>query len=309
MSLQSIVNSGVNQVSKVLGYAENAKKALNQQIKPDKPANNSKGGLATTSTNSNAIDRSPNAAYSINFFSQLYNGESIAVTAYLPERVNMSVTSEYGTPFMNLAPANLMGEVGGGALAGIMGTTGMIQAMSIKVWQSSQGLTLQVPLVFMSDTDPKENLINIMNLYKLSVPSSPGGPFGLLRAPGPNYAGLDKLKKIGASLGRELGDLVTGQEQNNFTQDVVNVLKEGIQNQISVTIGTYLKFDSVVVDNVDVDFESIISAPQYGGRPWKAEVNVQFSTLMTPSLEDMYNIFMLDNPRARADGNTSQPAT
>lgn len=261
-------------------------------------------GIQRDSTQVSSVNTAMNGLYTVQIFSTLSNGELVSVLAYLPERVNVSIGSEYQTPFANLTPAGLGEGLGAGVLTGVFGIAGLNQAMTMRVWQSSTGMTVSLPLVFVSDTDPRENFQNIMNLYKLNVPQAPNGKLGQLLPPGPNFDGWEKLKKISGAAGREVASLVTGGD-NNFTKEIGDILGEGLKGEISVAIGQYLFFDSVTFDSVDVDFESILAGGEFGGRPWKAEVTVQFTTLFNPSLEDLYKMFRMDNPNAKADGSSA----
>lgn len=289
----------------VFGSVGNAVKSVQKVL--DKQINNDSQAVSSgMSTSSKQIARpadSPSNAYRVQFIS---NDLDVTVVGFLPENINVSLNSSYGTPFEQLNVANLAGGAIGGelgqAIASIGGMTGMLQAMTIQVWQGSSGLDMSIPLVLTANDDPSEITQAIMNLYKLSAPSAPGGLFSLMVPPGPSFKALDKLKAIAASAGREVAEAVTGGAggENNFIEDVKNTLAEGMRNQISVTIGNYLYFPSVVVKGIDTNFTNYLSPDASGNRPWKAEVTVQFSTLWNPSVEDMHTIFKMPLPPPKA---------
>lgn len=258
------------------------------------------GGASKDSSQSINKGAANSTAYMIKIASNSYFGKPVDINAYLPENLNIQIGSEFSQPFLALAPAQLAEGIGLGGISGMLGTSGTIQAMTMKVWQGSQGFSFSLPMTFINDESPTENMKQIMQLLQLCTPSSPDGPFSLMLAPGPNFGGLDKLKRIASAVGQAAVDAIGGKDGalDNASATIGSVLKEGMTNIITVSIGDYLYFDSVVVENVDLDFQHILGGQQHMGRPWKADVTVTFSTLMNPSIEDLYRIFQIDAPKA-----------
>lgn len=284
-------------------YYKGATKALDKAITTPNP------GASTSSKNIANPKQSKGLAYIITFTGADFNGgKGLTISAYLPENINLSVNAAYGTPFEALQPAKLIGETLGGemgqAVASISGASMMIQAATIQVWQSSSGIEMSIPLIITDDKDPRNITRTIMKLYQLMSPSAEN-LFSLMTPPGPTFESLDKLKQIATSLGREVGDLVTGQDKNSFVEDVKNVLKQGLKNQIRVRIGNYLEFPSVIIKGVDTNFTNYLSGAEFDNRPWRADVTVNFATLWNPSIQDMVKIFKAEGIDLTDNGSTA----
>lgn len=296
MSLSGLgakILNGVNTVKSASVNTLTASNLLSAANQQSTNSGNSGGGGSVTSTAS-IMDQ--NNIYAVQFLSNDYRGQKIAVVGYLPENFNVQIGSEYSQPFMELAPSSLAQGAGLGIVSGVLGASGSIQAMSVKVWQGSQGLTMSVPMTFVAETDPQENTDKIMQLLSLCTPSAPEGVFGPLLPPGPNYGGLDKLQKLGSIAADAVKTAISDSVEVAAKQagdKAAAVIREGMKNVISVELGTYMFFESVVVDNVDVDFQNLLAPASMGGRPWKVDATVQFSTLWNPSIEDLRKIFRL----------------
>jgi hypothetical protein len=196
------------------------------------------------------------------------NEMRIMVSAYLPDSFSLGVTSEYDTPFAQGI------ETGIGAIDSIMksplaraatGSNFITQWMTAQVWSGSAPIAIQLPLVFIADTDPqKEVLKPIKDLMKLAMPSSGIGAIGdakgFLQSPGPRVK-IDK-------------------ETQSISFDV--------RNPISIQIGKFLRFPSVVIENISQTYNTVFDSR---GLPVRASVEITFKTFVTPTSEDIEKMF------------------
>ena len=67
-------------------------------------------------------------------------------------------------------------------------------------------------------------------------------------------------------------------------------IRDTLTNQISISIGSYLYFPSVVITNVQCEFQNQIGP---GGWPMQAQVTIQFKPLFLPTDADLITMFGL----------------
>lgn len=226
----------------------------------------------------------------------------IIVEAPMPGEFMFDSQANYEAPFAQ-------GLFGNGALASLARLGGLAltsQALTAQIWQGSNDTQLSVELEFQAESDPlKEVRDPILSLLKLATPSmSPGT--GMIRSPGP---------QLDTELAGKLWEDVKAQTTNSFTsafsdpsktttngatQSTANpqtnkglgqgqAWKDKIRNVISIQIGNYAFFDTVVITNVQKTYTSQIDT--FTGWPQHARVNVQFKPLFLLLQDDLDNIF------------------
>ena len=286
--------------------------------------------------------------------------DPIWVTAWLPEQVSLDISATYQRAF---------GEgllSGGGVVNNSMkafGFSGVSREMSFKVWESTQGITMQVPLIFsLDDTRPagdsdRDLHAAILKLQKLVAPSqtqTDGKKNLFLTPPGATYR-VKRSESETTGTVTQTGDapnnaLVAPQtsvdtaqteDTGSFGGDLVNVLTstfdvlsggvkalatgKGIAGTInaigqelqslidndlelltwtSVYIGNFLYFKEVVIDSVSTAYDMRLDAD---GRPIRATVNVQFTTLFDVTVQDLNAIYKI--PSATQTTANKSPTT
>ena len=202
--------------------------------------------------------------------------KDLAIHAYMPENFTSSISSDYDAPFtesiVNQLTSRLPGAFGGAALAATkvagFGTT--TQALSMQVWQGAAPMDFSIPVQFLYDTDTEEDIIKPMKaLMGLALPNQLRGSKGLiLESPGPSIS--------------------EGEGGGSFGGFIENDLLR-TKNDILLAIGTFMHFPSVVVTNVDSDWE--IKLDRKSHKPIALNATVAFRTFLTPTVDDLDTIF------------------
>jgi hypothetical protein len=241
-------------------------------------------------------------------------GQGIIVEAPMPETLTFDVQSAYATA---LPQGLTSGPVATGAA--MLGLRLAVPALTAQLWQGSSEIQLTLALEFHTENDPVADVqIPILNLNRLVMPSVSSAT-GLLQSPGPviDYTQLGTIaKNAGQQLGNTVSNIKNKQvtpvpaSMNNTsisTNDAANnsqtapalqnptlgtsqYWKTKIANQISIRIGNYMYFDSVVITNVQQTFMSSIDA--ITGLPHHATINVTFKPLFMITQEDLNGIFI-----------------
>lgn len=220
------------------------------------------------------------------------------ISAYLPENFQFAFSSAYDQPFsqgfIQNSPLQGLSKMMGGSL-----TT---QAMTAQVWQGTPSPEFSLSLVFMAENDPIEEVVRpISRLSKMALPGVINGLGGMLTPPGPRISITDVAKAAtnasGASGSTDNKDLAAN---TDFTQ---RVLQAGTQklaglsktlktptNNISLRIGRFLYFPSVVISSVSQTYDTMFDTR---GKPLKATVDVTFTTFFVPTKDDVDEIFGL----------------
>lgn len=238
------------------------------------------------------------------------------VTAPLPETTAFDSSSEYAPPFAQ-------GVFNDGAIAQTLSSLGMrvtTQAMTAQLWQGSSESEIMLELDFQTETDPDKDVRQpILTLLKLAT-ASVDAATGLLKSPGPRIS-LEDVGRIVSNAGEQLlnsgkqvlgaagsvsGSINTNKGLNGPTANlnsnnkangqlpVENGLggsqywKSIVRNQISVQIGLYSFFDSVVILNTQVTYSNQIDA--LTGLPLHAKVSVRFKPLFLVTQDDLDKI-------------------
>lgn len=253
---------------------------------------------------------------------------SIIVEAPMPESFMFDTTASY-------APMLPQGMTGGGAVAALaaFGIRLAVPALTAQLWQGSSEIQLQLAMEFHTETDPVADVQTpIMNLNRLTMPSISSST-GMLQSPGPviNFSQLATIGKnaltsitnttatiantvggtsnptpsslTNSSLSTNSGSNTPTTQSNTLNPQLGTSAywKTQISNQISIRIGNYLYFDSVVITNVQQTFMSNIDA--ITGLPHHATVNITFKPLFMLTVEDLASVFISNS----APGQSAAP--
>lgn len=241
--------------------------------------------------------------------------QNMLIEAWLPEQVTTDVTAEYEAPYaqgLNQAFPSL------GALARFLGVNLTTQALTAQVWQGGSFITIQLPLIFQAETSAALDVMDpIKKLYKLVMPSDPVGG-GLLRAPGPRmdlkklasngleavsqtvsggFSALTEpsvaqgdMKDTGSTVASTLNRWVDkgANVADNTAKTVSSAIVNSVVNNISLYIGQFLYFPSVVITDVSPAYDVILANDK---NPIRATVNVNFKTFYIPTDRDLDSMF------------------
>ena len=246
----------------------------------------------------------------------VYEGETgVIVEAWMPETLAMDVNATYEAPFaqgLNQVNESL------GAIARFLGVNLTTQALTAQIWQGGAFIEFSLPLIFQADSSAAYDVMEpIKKLFSLTMPKDPEGG-GLLEAPGPRID-FNKL----ASNARENGGQVLNQllstttssisnpgqmldsakeavsNPTGFTQKTLNTANEGakavsksivasVKNNISLYLGQFLYFPSVVITDVNPTYDVVLSRDK---NPMRATVNINFRTFYMPTDRDISIMF------------------
>lgn len=237
--------------------------------------------------------------------------QKIYISAWLPETVGVDVSANYEAPY-----AQGLGAVDSkfGALAQFIGMNLTTQALTAQIWQGGSFINFQLPFIFQAESSAEEEVMKpIKDLLRLAMPKDPSGG-GILEAPGP-HVNIKKLAAVGGEEAKQglseltgyLGSLSkmidTGKQikanplgsasalkdaANNVARKVSTALVNSIVNNISLVIGQFLFFPSVVITDVSPTFDVVLSPT---GTPMRATVNVGFRTFYIPTDKDIEVMF------------------
>lgn len=257
-------------------------------------------------------------------------GETVSVTAFLDGGGGLSLGSkaEYDAPFKQ-GLLELLDSPKIESAIRLMGIRTVTQSMTSQIWQGSSHMGMSLNLLFIAQTDAaKEVIAPIKQLLGLTLPSVSDSRF--LSAPGPRVKfkapdagageasisgtiskGVDVMSNVGKSalkeFGGSLGAKLTGDQTNipSFKEatdaatsffDVITV-----ENKNSISIGNFLHFDSVVIQDVQANWEEIFDP---SGQPMVAKVTVQFETHQVPTIENLDTLFPTTAAASSTSGTT-----
>ena len=249
--------------------------------------------------------------------------QNILVEAWLPEQVNVDINANYEAPFAQGIASSVNEKIG--TIARFAGLSMTTQALTIQVWQGGSTIQFSLPLIFQAETSGVSDVMKpIKDLMKLMMPKDPQGG-GILEAPGPrldpdkfmSQAG-PTLKKIGGDVSNlfngGLSGMIDAGKQvlndpvgaarsvgNTVAQPISNAIVNSVKNNISLYIGQFQYFPSVVVTDVSPTFDVVLGPDK---NPQRATVVVQFRTFYTPTERDIEGMF----PSAQ-DGSTDSNTT
>lgn len=246
----------------------------------------------------------------------------IYIEGDVPEEIMFDVSAEYSAPFSE-------GLIGGEKLNTGMRMLGMSltnQAMTAQVWQGSTSVRFSIPLIFQAELNPLKDVVTpLRDLLRLTMPIEDEDG-ALLEAPGPRWD-LEKMEQAFGNMERQMTSSETTEKVNRswsddasniknnlFARDEVGTMRsvlglsksirgtanlisssfsEGVRtaltNNISLQIGKYLFFESVVI--VDVSQTATSQPERNTGIFMRSEAQVTFQTFMVPTQRDLDSIY------------------
>ena len=231
--------------------------------------------------------------------------EGITVVAPMPDTFDFDAASSYEAPYSQGLFGN--GPIAQlGKLAGLKLTT---QAFTAQIWQGSTETALRLTLEFHTETDPNLDVRTpILNLMKLTTPSIDPSS-GLLTSPGPQL-NFDQFVAVGTAAikgGINAATAAYNKLSNAKTATMTSsgtttpkttpgspgqaqFWKSFLRNQVSIRIGNYAFFDSVVITDVHKTYSHQIDA--LTNLPLHAKVDIQFKPLFLLVQSDLDKIFI-----------------
>lgn len=282
----------------------------------------------------NDFAKDSNHQYQIHIVSTSKNPGNpvVAVTAFLPEEISLDIQANYTAPF-----GEGMFDTSGGILNKVVrasGISGITQEMSVKIWESTEGINISIPITFIAGetiggVDQDNILEPIMKLLSFCTPSKDKGNV-FLTPPGPTISadfgqllqGVSDAVKV--AFNKNL-DGVSQDDTKKLQSQTVSVTDKTIgedlstanvtgagsrliaaskeladkviryDSRIAVWIGDFLYFDNVVVNAVSQNYKMILDD---NGRPMQATVQLTFTTMLSPTIQDLARIFKMPIPGA-----------
>jgi hypothetical protein len=264
---------------------------------------------------------------------QQNSNPAIVIEAPIPD----SFAFDVGATYEQMLPQGFTDNKILNTAAALTGTRLAVQALTAQLWAGNTDSELSMELEFHTETDPYYDVRTpIVNLLKLTMPTI-DTKSGFLGSPGPQIdfakAGTifsDAASSLGSGLGNIIGEAASvvenifsgttpspssitdsnSQVVNGNNNAVAKTLQQNpnlgtakywntmIKNKISISIGNYLYFDSVVITRVSQTFASNFDAQT--GLPHNVRVAVAFKPLFMLAQEDLDTLFV--NP---GGGSTS----
>lgn len=258
-------------------------------------------------------------------------GNVTIVRAPLPETFMYDQASQYEAPFTQA----LTGSSILNSMARTVGMKLVTQALTAQIWQGSNETELGLDLEFQAEQDADQDVRQpVLNLMKMVTPSDYSG---FLETPGPSLDFSDLISSIsssdrsqvaeyladsGGSIGGAIVQRTNLIDANTTTTDggnqsnpdnspsepgstVVDTLKRNIKNQISIRVGNFAYFDSVVITNVQKTYTSVPDA--ITGIPHHVRVSVRFKPLFMVVQSDLEKIFYPPGTTRSAGGPIVDP--
>lgn len=209
---------------------------------------------------------------------KIYNKKgTIAFSGFIPPDFNISLSSNWETPFANSSMADVAGMFGGNQVGGaatdiqragkFMGFSGMNKLLSAQVWSTPSYLMLDLPIFVDAYTDTKSEVIDsIVQMLSLVAPEEEPNTHFLL-PPGPTPA-----KQIFSEMG-------AGQGPNAIPDEEAFI----------VDIGKFLSVSPCVVKNVVTSLESTLEDGT--GNPMACDFILQVSSYFAVSRQDIRKWF------------------
>lgn len=231
------------------------------------------------------------------------------IKLHLPEEYALSLGANYQAPFSQ-GPIDPQSRVGRGASA--FGLQFANKAMSMQLWQGSNEMEFTIPLVLQVESDPYKDVLKPLGtLYELMLPRE-NVAGGLLTSPGP-HLDLEKLKEgiKTEEIKSDLGAIADGfMSDSNFSLTetgtwggtasgaanaankalavFTNSITAGIKYNISLTLGNFQHFPSVIITNVQQDTK--VRPDWQTGTMTRINVSVTFRTFFTPTNRDLQHL-------------------
>jgi hypothetical protein len=203
--------------------------------------------------------------------------DPINVRLYLPEQFTFAIGTSYQQPFAQSMVKQTLTN-----FAAMVGMTNFVtQAMTLQVWQGTTEVQFSLSFELHAKTDAEKDVIQpIKDLLYLNLPGRTQSFGGFLTPPGPS---LTVDKPSGLSL---------------------EALSQAVKykNEISLQIGHFMRFDSVVIEQVNHVFDTQFDKK---GLPTSAQVDVQFKTFVVPVRDDLNRMFLGGKSVQGGRGNAS----
>lgn len=273
--------------------------------------------MAASTFSEAGLDRQNSAMYSANRTNQSKSvkelayktyivaaEQSIIIEAWLPETFMLDVNATYEAPFEQ-GLGSAMPSIG--AIARFLGLSLTTQAMTAQVWQGGSAINLSIPLIFQAETDAGTDvMLPIKQLLSLTMPKDPSGG-GFLTSPGPRIdinkakdgltAAWSKVKDSGAAIaeawtksnGAFDTSVATAATAGNAVAKTLSAsIVNSVVNNISLYVGQFLYFPSVVITDVSPTYDVILGPDK---NPLRASVNVGIRTFYIPTSQDLDLMF------------------
>jgi hypothetical protein len=183
--------------------------------------------------------------------------------AVLQDNFVLAVESRW-EPFMQGLNESLIGQLGNIITTAATGKSLQVAVTSNRIWTSTTPMTISLPLVFLTETDPYKDVVQkCYALQELAVPSEPVAG-GLLTPPGPSP--FKRTAESKTMLGAQEG------------------------TRIDIAIGTFLKFKSVIVKSVSITYDTRMSE-QPRGLPIAAKADITFETYQIMTKENLADAY------------------
>jgi hypothetical protein len=264
---------------------------------------------------------------------QQNSNPAIVIEAPIPD----SFAFDVGATYEQMLPQGFTSNSIVNTAAALTGTRLAVQALTAQLWAGNTDSELSMELEFHTETDPVADVRTpIVNLLKLTMPSI-DTKSGFLGSPGPQIdfskAGTifsDAASTAGGALGSvnaassALGfgtapksatmtdsnsQVANGQNnstaqalQQNPNLGTAKYWNTMIKNKISISIGNYLYFDSVVITRVSQTFASNFDAQT--GLPHNVRVAVAFKPLFMLAQQDLDTLFVNPNGGSTPGNNS-----
>ena len=174
------------------------------------------------------------------------------VVARLPEEVQMQLSSEWDTPFLQ-GSGNQLVEV---AAQTIFNVSTKTQLASGQVWSGSTPIELTLPLDFYADENSTLEVIEpVVKLAKMALPRLSGGIGGFYTSPGPRI--FPRQKNPG--------------------------------DNITIKLGNFLNFKQVIVVSVNPNFVVRDLTPT--GEPLRCSCDITFRSMYTLTGNELQSQF------------------
>lgn len=231
-------------------------------------------------------------------------------TGWLPENISYSMSSQFESPFKPF--------LDNGIATGMrmMGLSAMASSMTAQVWSGTDTPEIQLECKVYAEEDPlKEIRRPVLDLLSMVTPEESNASNtmtgGMLLPPGPRLnteailgSTVKYMKESGNSTSSTIGSgiengynaisgstLDTSKSLNGNPLKASSLLEQGvITKQISVSIGEFMYFRSVVVTEVSCDFP--VQIHYKTGWPMSVTLGITFKPLFLPTTtEHEYWIF------------------
>lgn len=203
------------------------------------------------------------------------------VVGHIPEQISMGFGGTWSQGFV--------GKIGEGFVSGINQVLGYRGAalgapiLSALQYKGPKHPAMKITLEFNAETDGYQDVM--VPVYKLICMCTPKVAGTLsIALPGPNAA--DELKKvIDSSYG---GSSQGGGDSNGNSSKDGDV--KATSEKISIQIGTVAKYESIIIDDLNLTFDSIVDTNR---KPIYCKADITFRPFIIPYRDDLRDVLMI----------------